>query len=358
MKMAVVVTGLIMLLSLYGCSEPAPSRSIFGNTSTSDTATSTRVARDNPVSLPRDHQAHPAYQLEWWYLTFTLTDTSGDRYALQYTLFRFTDGKPSHSHWSDGQQWMGHASLHTQDRHFFAERFASGGVGNAAVGSMPFRAFIDDWIWQGKSEQPFPGTLSVNLQPQASADLTMTTNGPMVMHGDNGYSVKSADEAYRSYYYSQPFINARGTLTIEGKQVEVTGNGWFDHEWTSQLANQDALGWDWFSLHLDNGDKLMAFRMHVNDQPPFVTGSYIEHNGHVSTLSGQRISLRPVSTATLYNRSVPVRWQLRIPDRQIDVHIVPFKTDQYNQARFSYYEGMVDVTGSHTGQGFMELTGY
>ncbi|WP_232364553.1 lipocalin-like domain-containing protein [Salinimonas lutimaris] len=356
--MPVVCTWLVLLLGLSGCSEPAPSRSIFGNTDTSDTATSARVARDTPVSLPRDHQTHPAYQLEWWYLTFTLTDTTGGRYGLQYTLFRFSNGQPDNSHWSDGQQWMGHASLHTLDRHFFAERFAAGGVGNAGVSSMPFSAFIDDWIWQSKSEQPFPGILSVNLQQQASAVLTMTTNGPMVMHGNNGFSVKSADETYRSYYYSQPFIQARGTLTIEDKQVEVTGNGWFDHEWTSQLANQDALGWDWFSLHLDNGDKLMAFRMHVNDQPPYITGSYIERNGRASTLSGEQISLRPVSTATLNNRSVPVQWQLRIPDRQIDVQIAPFKPDQYNQARFSYYEGMVDMTGSHSGQGFMELTGY
>ena len=119
-------------------------RGFFGEMQSSDAFTS--VERNTQVELPEDHKSHPDFQLEWWYLTFVLSSEDGQEFGLQYTLFRFntdtasgrsTDG-PVVRNWANGQQWMGHASLHTLSHHYFEERFASGGVGNAYVKSNPF----------------------------------------------------------------------------------------------------------------------------------------------------------------------------------------------------------------------------
>ena len=402
----------------------------FGNMQSSDSFTP--VQRDYIVELPRDHKSHPNFQLEWWYLTFVLSAEDGQEFGLQYTLFRFNtelNAPPSvkvnaensaevnaNNHiaknWTNGQQWMGHASLHTAEQHYFEERFASGGVGNAYVNQQPFTTVIDDWAWKAaqaevqtgaESKAMFPSVLKVafgqssthhpvringkipttaadslselNDAPSVSAvkvSLNLDTYGPFIKQGDNGYSKKTQDERLRSYYYSQPFINAKGTLNIEGNSVRVTGKGWFDHEWTSHLANSEAMGWDWFSLHLDDGNKLMAFRMHAMNENMknskskhseiFTTASYIAKNGTKETIDQANVSITPMAYETINEggvpRAVPTIWRIQIPIKDIDVTVKPFKENQWNNSLFPYYEGRVEIKGSHSGSGFMELTGY
>ena len=402
----------------------------FGNMQSSDAFTP--VKRGYTVAIPRDHMSHPDFQLEWWYLTFVLSAEDGQEFGLQYTLFRFNtelDAPQStkanaensaevnaNSHiaknWSNDQQWMGHASLHTAEQHYFEERFASGGVGNAYVNQQPFTTVIDDWAWKAaqaevqtgaESKAMFPSVLKVafgqssthhpvringkipttaadslselNDAPSVSAvkvSLNLDTYGPFIKQGDNGYSKKTQDERLRSYYYSQPFINAKGTLNIEGNSVRVTGKGWFDHEWTSHLANSEAMGWDWFSLHLDDGSKLMAFRMHAMNKNMknskskhseiFTTASYIAKNGTKETIEQANVSITPTAYETINEgespRSVPTAWRIQIPEKDIDLSIRPFKESQWNNSLFPYYEGRVEIKGSHSGSGFMELTGY
>ena len=402
----------------------------FGNMQSSDAFTP--VKRGYTVAIPRDHMSHPDFQLEWWYLTFVLSAEDGQEFGLQYTLFRFNtelNAPPSvkvnaensaevnaNNHiaknWSNGQQWMGHASLHTAEQHYFEERFASGGVGNAYVNQQPFTTVIDDWAWKAaqaevqtgaESKAMFPSVLKVafgqssthhpvringkipttaadslselNDAPSVSAvkvSLNLDTYGPFIKQGDNGYSKKTQDERLRSYYYSQPFINAKGTLNIEGNSVRVTGKGWFDHEWTSHLANSEAMGWDWFSLHLDDGSKLMAFRMHAMNENMknstskhseiFTTASYIAKNGTKETIEQANVSITPTAYETINEgespRSVPTAWRIQIPEKDIDLFIRPFKENQWNNSLFPYYEGRVEIKGSHSGSGFMELTGY
>ena len=402
----------------------------FGNMQSSDAFTP--VKRGYTVALPRDHMSHPDFQLEWWYLTFVLSAEDGQEFGLQYTLFRFNTGLDApqstkanaensaevnaNNHiaknWSNGQQWMGHASLHTAEQHYFEERFASGGVGNAYVNQQPFTTVIDDWVWKAaqakvqtgaESKAMFPSLLKVAFGqssthqpvkingkiPATAADslselndtpglsavkvsLNLDTSGPFIKQGNNGYSKKTQDERLRSYYYSQPFINAEGTLNIEGNSVKVTGKGWFDHEWTSHLANSEAMGWDWFSLHLDDGSKLMAFRMHAMNKNMknskskyseiFTTASYIAENGTKETIDQANVSITPTAYETINEgesaRSVPTAWRIQIPEKDIDLSIRPFKESQWNNSLFPYYEGRVDIKGSHSGSGFMELTGY
>ena len=402
----------------------------FGNMQSSDAFTP--VKRGYTVALPRDHMSHPNFQLEWWYLTFVLSAEDGQEFGLQYTLFRFNtelNAPPSvkvnaensaevnaNNHiaknWTNGQQWMGHASLHTAEQHYFEERFASGGVGNAYVNQQPFTTVIDDWAWKAaqaevqtgaESKAMFPSVLKVafgqssthhpvringkipttaadslselNDAPSVSAvkvSLNLDTYGPFIKQGDNGYSKKTQDERLRSYYYSQPFINAEGTLNIEGNSLKVAGKGWFDHEWTSHLANSEAMGWDWFSLHLDDGSKLMAFRMHAMNENMknskskhseiFTTASYIAENGMKETIDQANVSITPTAYETINEgespRSVPTAWRIQIPEKDIDLFIRPFKENQWNNSLFPYYEGRVEIKGSHSGSGFMELTGY
>jgi predicted secreted hydrolase len=43
--------------------------------------------------------------------------------------------------------------------------------------------------------------------------MTLTAQGPAVLQGDAGYSIKSED-GQASHYYSMPFLAVQGTLRL------------------------------------------------------------------------------------------------------------------------------------------------
>ena len=171
--------------------------------------------------FPSDHGAHPDYRIEWWYLTANLTGPDGTAYGVQWTLFRSALAPETREGWQDPQIWFAHAALTTPERHFVAERAARGGIGQAGVVADPFQAWIDDWQMAGPSFDQ----LQVRARGEAFAyALDLTASGPLVLHGADGFSVKS-DQGQASYYYSQPFFDVRGTLTLPTGPVKVMA-GW------------------------------------------------------------------------------------------------------------------------------------
>ena len=352
---------------------------------------------DYRMSFPQDHGTHDQFDIEWWYLTANLQDEAGDPYGLQWTLFRFKNSRPRSSQaegnnsssslknspvtlnestvsldkkWHNDQIYMAHASIHSLDTHWFSEKFARGGVGNAGLTVLPLNLFIDDWQWLNSDGDIglFPSTLTFSAtdtsKPNAEASATFTLNqtGPLVQHGDNGFSVKS-NSGHASHYYSAPFISIEGELTqaidtVTTAPIKLKGQAWFDQEWTSQLLDTGTQGWDWLSLHLDDGNKIMAFRMRLKNQDDYVTGSYITSTGEQITLQPGDLTLQPVSVKKVDGRQLPLIWKLMIPSKKIDLTISTLKDKQWNNAAVPYYEGMVKIEGSHGGVGFLELTGY
>ncbi len=296
--------------------------------------------------FPEDHGAHPDYRIEWWYLTAALEDVSGIRYGVQWTLFRsaLTPEGP--------QVWMGHFGLTSPEEHFSGERFARGGVGQAGVVPAPFDAWIDDWRLSGPTLESLRLRAATEV---AGYDLALRAEGPLVFHGDAGFSVKSA-AGQASYYYSQPFYTVSGTLDLPSGPVEVTGRGWLDREWSSQPLQDDQEGWDWFSLHLDDGARLMAFGLRGGEG--FRYASHIAPDGTLTPYYGDALGLDPLRVEDVDGREVPVDWQVRLPEEGIDLTVRAVNDDSWQATIFPYWEGPVIAEGSHAGTGFLEMTGY
>ena len=314
------------------------------------------------LSFPRDHGPHPGFRLEWWYVTANLTGPDGAAYGVQWTLFRQATAPGTEAPgWQSNQIWMGHAAATSATTHRFAETFARGGIGQAGVETAPFHAWIDAW---DLAATPAPegadalARLRLNAAGDGFAyDLALAADTPPVPEGDAGYSVKST-AGQASYYYSQPGFAVTGTLTLDGKRIPVTGQAWLDREWSSQPLAKGQQGWDWFALHLDSGEALMAYRLRSREAPPYLAATWIDATGNPEPLPAGAISVTPGATTEVAGRTLPVHWHLAVPSRGLAVDTEPLNAQSWMGTAFPYWEGPIRVTGSHAGRGYLEMTGY
>lgn len=311
-------------------------------------------------AFPRDHGAHPDFRIEWWYITANLTGADGKAYGVQWTLFRSALQPGDREGWSSPQIWMGHAAVTTPERHFVAERLARGGIGQAGVTGQPFDARIDDWRMQATTQAPDRDAVADIALKASGTDfryaLELSAKGPLVRQGQNGYSVKSA-AGQASYYYSQPFYDVRGVLSLPSGDMAVTGEAWLDREWSSQPLAADQTGWDWFSLHLDSGKKLMGFRLR-DGGAGYTSATWIAADGTPSPLPAGALSVSPLTQAEVAGRTMPVGWRLILPSRGLDITTTAINPQAWMATRTPYWEGPITFTGSHAGRGYLEMTGY
>jgi predicted secreted hydrolase len=310
---------------------------------------------DYEITFPRDHGAHPDFRVEWWYLTATLQAEDGREFGVQWTLFRSALRPEEAAGWDSAQIWLGHAALTTADAQYSAERYARGGIGQAGVTADPFTAYIDDWemVGEGLDLQ----VLSLFARgDDFSFDLDLSADGPIILHGADGYSVKSP-EGQASLYYSQPFYSVSGTLNLPEGPVAVTGNGWLDREWSSQPLASGQTGWDWFSLQFGDGARLMGFGLR-GLETVFTSATWIDPDGTVTPYGDGAIRLTPLEWAEIAGRDVPVSWRFEMPERGVDIQTVPLNPQAWMDLSIAYWEGPISFTGSHAGRGYLEMTGY
>jgi predicted secreted hydrolase len=304
------------------------------------------------LQFPADHGAHPDYRIEWWYLTANMTGPDGTPYGLQWTLFRSALAPRDGKGWDTPQLWMGHAAVTTPHAHHVTERLARGGIGQAGVTAAPFAAWIDDWGMEG----PDLDTLRLTASgPDFTYDVKLNATGSLVLHGLNGYSVKSA-AGQASHYYSQPFYKLSGTLILPEGAVPVTGTAWLDREWSSQPLAQDQTGWDWFSLSFDSGDKLMGFVLRGGTD--YTSATWITADGTTTALPDGSFVATPLSRHSVAGRTLPVEWRVRLREKGVDVVVKALHPDAWMATSVPYWEGPVTISGSHGGVGYLEMTGY
>jgi predicted secreted hydrolase len=319
------------------------------------------VVPGRTFAFPADHGPHPEFRIEWWYVTANLADISGTAYGAQWTLFRqaIAAGGPQEG-WANQQIWMGHAAVTRADTHRFAQAFARGGVGQAGVDATPFQAWIDAWEMRGLDPVNDDNIAPLELKASGidfSYALRLDAERAVVLQGDGGYSRKSLREQ-ASYYYSQPHYTAKGILTIDDKPVDVTGMAWLDREWSSQPLASDQSGWDWLSLHFSAGDKLMLYRMRQTDGQHYGSGKWIAPDGKTEQLASADIMMTPLSFTEIEKRKIPTTWRIAIPRKALSIECTPLNPRSWMGTSFPYWEGPISFAGSHTGVGYLEMTGY
>jgi len=83
-----------------------------------------------------------------------------------------------------------------------------------------------------------------------SFDLMLSETQDALLNGDAGVSRKGPSPEAASYYYSLPHMRVAGAITRQGGPTRVTGEAWFDHEWSNEYPRPPSrrLGLDWHQL--------------------------------------------------------------------------------------------------------------
>lgn len=337
-----------------------------------------RAAPGRPIVLPADHASHPQYKLEWWYYTGNLDAADGRRFGFQLTFFRVgVDPAPTNpSRWAVRDLFMTHLAVTDVNgrRLLFSERLNRGGPGWAGAETDRYRVWNEDWsasLDGGLHRLRAFGTSTRPTPVPFGLDLTLTESTAVMLHGDRGYSQKGSDPGNASHYYSLPMMKTTGSLTVDGRTVPVTGLSWMDHEFGTSFLEPSQIGWDWFSVQLEDGRSLMLYRFRRSDgaADPRSSGTLLESDGRVSRIDLAAARFEPARTWTSAagGARYPVAWRVALPAQRIEFEVTPVLDDQELKTSGStgvtYWEGAIDVTGTSSGRpikgrGYLEMTGY
>ena len=335
------------------------------------TAGFARATEPNAITFPQDYGPHNEYQTEWWYYTGNLTADSGEEFGYQLTFFRraLTPDEQTvaaTSDWRSNQVYLAHFTITDVNGQAFypQERFSRGGAGLAGAQAAPYAVWLENW----SAREIAPGVVHLFAESEnVTLDLELTQTLDPILHGNGGLSPKGIEAGNASYYYSLVQQATTGTIRIGDKQVNVSGKSWKDHEYSTSALSQGAVGWDWISLQLDNGQSLMLFQIRNEDGSlePFSSGSFIAADGTVTPLSLEDWQLEVTDswTSPTNGAEYPAGWVIRVPSLDIELAGRPLLANQELNVSTTYWEGATAFSGTVAGQavtakGYIELTGY
>lgn len=323
--------------------------------------------------FPQDHGAHPDFKTEWWYFTGNLKDSMGRKFGYQLTIFRqgvqFTPAQPD-SKWAVRDFYFGHLTISdiATGKFRVAERVTRGAMGEAAAATDRMDVTLGPW----KIQQAGHGQIQLKAaEDDLAIDLTARPRTKPVLEGIDGLSRKAEGVGNASYYYSYPLLETSGQIRVGEMTYSVTGQSWFDHEFSSSLLGRNQVGWDWFCLQLDNHQEIMLYAMRdkTGGMDPVSEGTLIKEDGTAFRLEPGSFIIEktglwksPKSGATY-----PAGWRISIPGHQTDLVVTPAMSDQElhltKMGVLDYWEGATQIQGKVgamlvTGVGYTELTGY
>ncbi|MEG2817015.1 MAG: carotenoid 1,2-hydratase [Comamonas sp.] len=337
------------------------------------------------LQFPRDFGSHPELQTEWWYITGQL-QAGGKPWGFQLTFFRsrVSATQELRSSLAAKQLIFAHAALcDVQGQKLqHDQRMARAGLGLAGASEADTQVHINDWRLQrlpqpGKSADQGSRYQAHLAAKDFTLDLQFESTQPVLLQGKAGLSSKGPDAGQASYYYSQPQLKVSGSIVVGGKRLAVEAGSdlrnraWLDHECSQALLHQDAQGWDWIGMNLDDGSALTTFHLRrKNGSALWAGGSFrAADQSQAQIFAADQVLFEPLRwwTSPHSQTRYPVAWSVQTPAGRYEVQARV--DDQELDSRAStgaiYWEGLCELQrvasdGSKrlVGSGYLEMTGY
>jgi predicted secreted hydrolase len=353
-----------------------------------------RISANRPLRFPRDFGAHPGARTEWWYITGWLVEGSSPTlpavpkpaFGFQITFFRSRTGigDDNPSRFAARQLIFAHAAITDlresgRGRLRHDQRIARQGFGIADAATDDTQLRLRDWTLARRSSEAAHSVYTLRAASDAAAfalELDLASTQPVLLQGEAGHSRKGPLPEQASHYYSQPQLQAKGRVRVDGRWLQVLGRGWMDHEWSDTLLAPDAVGWDWIGMNLFDGRALTAFQLRRADGSALWAGGSlrraVEASSSASLAATSARSFAPQEvqmtaqrhwTSPLSRARYPVEWQVQTPEGRFTVRarLDAQELDSRSSTGAIYWEGLSDLLdeeGRPVGLGYLEMTGY
>ena len=322
--------------------------------------------------FPRDHFNHPDFQTEWWYYTGNLKSAEGRRFGFELTFFRQAISRdPARSAaWEVTDLYLAHLALSDLGggKFYHAERTNRSGPGIAAANESLGRIWNGNWQiqWHGSDQE-----LNA-VDERFQLHLTLHSEKPPVIHGENGVSQKAEGPGRASQYVSLTRLATAGAVDLGKQNFQVSGTSWMDHEFFTHQLEYDQTGWDWLGLQLEDSTELMLFHIRRKDGSIDLhsAGTYVDREGKTTHLRSSDFKLQSTGekwTSPLTGAEYPIHWKIAIAKLGIELEARTSLESQEVTSKSklapNYWEGAIVITGQRnsqplSGTGYLEMTGY
>jgi predicted secreted hydrolase len=328
--------------------------------------------------FPRDHGSHPAFKVEWWYVTGHLFEVgTKERFGFQATFFRRAGAPPGKAVKKAGafrsdQLFLFHAALLEvrSGKFIHTERLSRAGWdASSAEDTLDVqlngnRLFLDP-------AQPETFHLETRIRNESRLQLTLRPSKPLVVFGEDGVSRKGDSPEAASWYLTFPRLAAEGQLQFGGKTLRIGGEAWMDHEISSSQLTQEQTGWDWAGIQFEDGREIMVYRLRRKDgsTDPASALFWVDTAGKTVRFGADAFRWEGAAQwrSPRSGASYPLPVRLSVPDpssgQNADLVLEPLGADQElgdSGSGIPYWEGACRVksNGKVVGSAYVELTGY
>lgn len=332
--------------------------------------------------FPRDHGRHDGFKIEWWYVTGQVTAGDGREIGYQLTFFRNAGPAPASDGGGPNPGLFAHAPLHlahcavadVSGGRFLHESRINREGWDASAAHETLKVRNGAWSLARTTSGNGPETfeLRAGVCGDASLELRLVAEKPVVAFGTNGVSRKGRDPTASSHYLTFTRLRTEGTVRLAGATAAVKGLSWMDHEFSSSQLEPGQAGWDWACILLDDGSEIMAYRMRREDgsTDPFSTLAWVGADATPRHVGPDRFrwELEGHWTSPLTGARYPNRVRLVAPARE-GQGTVTLRLDPLLEAQeiadplggVAYWEGACrvrDASGKVVGRAYLELAGY
>lgn len=250
-----------------------------------------------PIRLPADEAAHMRLA-EWWYINGHLRDDEGREYGYELTFF----------HVRPGIFFVHTAITDIAGGKFHRRReYLSPLVCRTPTDRLDVVYGKTHALTCGESGRGYAirattdgGALALSLRP---------LKAPMMVNGDG---IIDMPEGTFSWYYSMTRLATAGELELDGKKFRVAGLSWMDHQWGNFVTLR--IGWDWFSVQLDDGSDFNIFSFRKGNSAPIA--QYVNRlDGAAVLTTSHQVGLERLAwwKSPETGKDYVTRWRLAVP---------------------------------------------
>ena len=235
----------------------------------------------------------------------------------------------------------------TQKEHQEFERLTRGAAGLSGAQAVPYQVWLEDWsvtetapkTYQLKASQ---GSLCIGFDARRSERACLARSG---------WVQPERSRSWERIVLLQPDPPAiERECGTKDDNFKVTGASWMDHEFSTSALSPDQVGWDWFSIQLDDNTELMFFQIRRADGSidPFSSGKIVYADGskHQLLKDDFVITVEDTWRSPFSGMRYPARWKVGLPRENMTLEIIPYLENQEMDVSYIYWEGAVQVKGA------------